>query len=104
MPRRTCHLQSNERVINHRHTLEDGVLEIDAVIRDFVRDTINNDRVRTRFIHACAAELDELGDDTFIATVDFFNESGRKGPFPPYQQADLQSHSNAPLSIVTTNL
>src|SRR2546421_11653664 len=59
----------------------------------------------TRMDEPCPyADLNELGDNAFVATVNFFNEGGRKGPFPPDKQTDLQSHRFSPLSIVTADV
>src|SRR2546421_3966495 len=93
----------HEGIIDHSHTLEDGILEIEPVIGYLVRDTVNNDGVGARFIHPCAADLNELGDNAFVAIVNFFDEGGREGPFPPDKQTDLQSHliNFLPYSILT---
>ena len=54
-----------------------------------MRDAVDNDRIGAWFVHARTAQLDELGDDVFVATVHFIDESGRKRPFPPDNQANL---------------
>src|SRR5262249_26235897 len=89
----------HERIIDHSHSLQDSILEVKPVIRYFVRNTINNHRVGTRLVHARTAQLDELGDNIFVAAVNFFNECRRKGPFSPDKQADFQGHKKSPLSI-----
>src|SRR6266516_2377414 len=80
----------HEGIIDHCHPLENCILEIDPIVWYLMGDSINNDCIGTWLIHPRAAQSDEFGDDALAATVNFFNEGGRKGPFPPDKQANLQ--------------
>src|SRR5919109_3285123 len=73
-------------IIDYCHTLEDSILEVYPVIWHLLRNAVNNHCVGTRFIHACATQLSELGDNAFVAAVNFFHKSGRGRKIPPHKK------------------
>src|SRR5438445_1404620 len=63
----------HEGVVDDRHALEHGVLQVRAVKWDLVRDTVDDDGVGARRIHTLGAEFGVLGDHAAIATVHFLD-------------------------------
>src|SRR5262249_24897408 len=60
--------------------LSHGVLQVAAVVFDFVGDAVDDDAVLRRLAHAGAAELDEFsGNAVFLAKLIDAREEGRRG-------------------------
>ncbi len=82
----------HERVVDDRHPLEHGVLQVRPVERDLVRDTVDDDGVGARRIHTLGAELGVLGDHAAIATVHFLDKLWRERPLPTDDETHCRVH------------
>src|SRR5690348_8363783 len=80
----------HERVVDDDRSLEDGVLQEGPIIRDLVRDTVDDHRVVDQVVHRRSAKLDVLGDDTLTAAIDFFDERRREGPLAADYEPNAQ--------------
>jgi hypothetical protein len=69
------------------HAFQHGMLEVTAIVRHFVRDPIDNDRIRVRFVHPGAAEFDELCGHAGIAVIHCVQKFRRERPLAPAQEA-----------------
>ena len=72
------------------------MLQVRAVKRHLVRDTVDDDAVRGSGVHRLATERDVLGDDTPIATNHFLDELGRERPLPTDDETHAHVHGPLP--------
>ena len=95
----------HERVVDDGGPFEHGVLEVAAVVRDLVRDPVDEHGVGHRLVHPGAAEPGELGDDAGVPPVHLVDELRRERPLAAHDQADLL-HGDlvvlAPLRVAAT--
>jgi hypothetical protein len=72
-----------EGIVDDVGALQDGVLEIAAIVFDFVGDAVNDDGIFGGLIHAGAAKLDEFGGDAvgLAELVHSHDEGGREAIF-----------------------
>lgn len=56
-------------VVDDVTVLQGGIFKVNAVIRGFVGDAVDNDVVWTIFVHKCAANLNQFSHNTLIGFV-----------------------------------
>src|SRR5260370_1511090 len=80
-----------EGIVDDVGALQDGVLEVAAIIFDFVGNAVDDDGVFGGLVHARAAELDEFGGDAvgFAELVHPDDESRREAVFTAAENANL---------------
>src|SRR5207302_2058562 len=80
-----------EGIVDDVGALQDGVLEIAAIVFDFVGNAIDDHGVFGGFVHARAAELDEFGGDAvrLAELIDTNDERGRETVFAAAEKAYL---------------
>src|SRR6266705_2147094 len=90
-----------ERIVDDVGSLKDSVLQVSAVILDFMRDAVDDDTVLGGFAHARSAQLDELRSHAifFSKFVDAHDKCRRKAILPPAEKANL-FHDYAPVRPV----
>jgi len=72
--------------------LQCRLLEEAAVVRDFVRDAIDQDGVLARLVHPGAVEDDMFRDHARVTAIHFLDKRRWKRPFAPDNQANFQCH------------
>jgi hypothetical protein len=70
-----------EWIVDDDRALQHGVLEIRAIVRDLVRDAIDQHIVGAGLVHARAAKHRELGMHARATIVDLLDEGRRPRPF-----------------------
>src|SRR6267143_2167745 len=90
-----------ERIIDDVGSLKDGVLQVAAVILDFMRNAIDDDAVSCGLAHPRAAQLYKFGCHTILLPklVDTHDKSRRKAVFPPAEKANF-FHVRAPVRVL----
>src|SRR6266849_4136549 len=80
-----------EGIFDDVGALQYGVLEVAAIVIDFVGDAVDNDGVFGGLVHARAAELDEFGGDAvgFAELVHADDERRREAVFTAAEKANL---------------
>ena len=87
-----------ERIVDDVGSLKNGVLQIAAVILDFMRDAVDDDAISCGLAHARAAQLHHFGGHAVPGAelLDALDKSGRKAVFPPAEKAN-RFHVRAPV-------
>ena len=75
-------------IIDDDRSLQCGILEMRAVVRNLVRDSIHDDRIRAGTIHASPAELGVFRSYAGASGIDLFDKGGGPRPFAAYDDAD----------------
>src|SRR5262249_50484116 len=85
-----------EGIVDDVSSLQRCVLQVAAVIFDFVGNAVDDDLVFRRLVHLRAAELHEVGGDAVFLSklVNLVNKRRRKTEFTPAQQTDFRHGSS----------
>ena len=73
----------HEGIVDHVAALQNGVLEIRAVVGHLVRNAIYQHGIGAGLIHAGTAQFGVLGCHPGVAAVDLFDKRRRPRPFRP---------------------
>ena len=92
-----------ERIVDDVCSLENGMLEVAAVILDLMGDAVHDDAVSREFTHPCSAKFHEFRSNAvFLAELIDANDKGRwKTVFTPAEKANL-FHNVAPAGETET--
>ena len=88
-----------EGVVDHIGPLEHGILEISAVIGDFVADAVNEHGIGARLVHLGAAQLHILRHHTRAAAVHLVQKRRRKAPLAPDDHPNLLDFTHVRCSL-----
>src|SRR5207302_3962145 len=74
-----------ERIVDDVRSLKDSVLQVAAIIFDFMRDTVDDDAIARGLTHARAAQLHKFSGHAVLCTqlLGALDKSRRKTVFPP---------------------